>query len=91
MAALKVLVVAMGVAIFAMIALIGVQLAKRFGDAAGEQRTLETQLGLPEGTQILSAVPADGQLALTLRLPDGTTRAAVVDLASGRTLTVVRP
>lgn len=90
MAALKVLVVAMGVAIFAMIALIGVQLAKRFGDAAGE-RTLEAQLGLPEGTQILSAAPADGQLALTLRLPDGSTRAAVVDLATGRTLAVVRP
>ena len=90
MTALKVLVVAMGVAILAMIALIGVQLAKRLGGVATE-RALETQLGLPEGAQILSAVPADGQLALTLRLPDGSTRAAVIDLATGRTLAIVRP
>lgn len=90
MAALKVLVIVMGVAIFAMMALIGVQLAKRFGSAAAE-RTVEAQLGLPAGTTILSAVPADGQLALTLRLPDGSTRAAVVDLATGRTVATVRP
>ena len=91
MAALKLLVIVMGVAIVGMVALIGITIAKRFAAGGAGAPAVEAELGLPPGTVILSAMPADGQLALTLRLPDGTTRAAVVDLASGRTVATVRP
>jgi len=89
MAALKVLVIVLGLAILGMIALIGITVAKRF--SGGGDKPVEATLGLPAGSTILQAVPADGQLAVTARLPDGTTRVTVIDLASGRTLATVRP
>ena len=90
MAALKVLVIVLGLAILGMIALIGITVAKRYSGGGGD-KPVEATLGLPAGSTILQAVPADGQLAVTARLPDGTTRVTVIDLASGRTLATVRP
>ena len=70
--------------------LIGITVAKRFSGGGGD-KPVEATLGLPAGSTILQAMPADGQLAVTARLPDGTTRVTVIDLASGRTLATVRP
>ncbi|BBK31008.1 hypothetical protein EDC65_1552 [Stella humosa] len=91
MTALKALVVGMGLAILGMIVLIGFTAAKRFGGGNDSGPAREYRLGLPAGAAILSAVPGDGQLALTLRLADGATRVTVIDLATGRAIANVTP
>lgn len=82
MAALKVLVVVMGIAIVAMIALIGVTIVNRFSVATGGPS--EIRLGLAPGEAIVGAVPGDGRLAVTVRDGQGAVRVLLLDLASGK-------
>ncbi|MCC7272925.1 MAG: hypothetical protein IT561_09665 [Alphaproteobacteria bacterium] len=90
MAALKALVGVMGVLIVVMIAVIGYTVARRLS-GAGETGPGEVALGLPAGAAIVGAVPGDGRLAVTVRLPDGATRIVVLDLATGRRLATIQP
>ncbi len=90
MAALKVLVVVLGIAIVAMVLVIGVTIAKRFS-APGDGPAADIRLGLPAGADILAAVPGDGRLAVTVRQGDGTTRVVVVDLATGKPTHTIVP
>ncbi len=90
MAALKTLVIVLGLAIVGMVGLIGWAVTKRFAGPAPDG-PLAVSLGLPAGATIIGAVPADGQLAVTFRLADGTVRVTVLDLATGQPVATVGP
>jgi hypothetical protein len=82
MAALKVLVVVMGIAIVGMVGLIGVTIAKRFQLTA--DGPMDVRLGLAAGEAIAGAVPGDDRLAVTVRDGQGGSRVVVLDLATGK-------
>ena len=92
MQALKALVILMGILIVAGIAVIGFTISQRLAKpATGLPDLGEVTLGQPAGTTILSAIPGDGRLAVSVRLPDGATRIVIIDLATGRRLGTVVP
>lgn len=86
MQALKILVVAMGVAILAIIAVIVVALVQRAGERGGAGGFGETTFDLPAGCALAEATAAEGRLVLRLDGPAaaGCQGAVLIDLESGR-------
>lgn len=92
MAALKVLVVVMGVLIVAGVATIIYGLATRLD--LSRPRFADGRLELPAGARIVDMAAAGEKLVLRVALPDARERLIVVDLARGQqvgTLELVRP
>lgn len=87
MAALKVLVVGMGVLIAAGLATVAVTIANRMAAPAPQAGPADAAaLGIPPGAAVLETDLDGGRIALRLRLPDGRTEIHVFDLAGGRRL-----
>jgi hypothetical protein len=87
--ALKVLVIGMGVAILAIIAVIIVTLVQRMsGGPDPEAGFGEVALAVPEGCALAQAAAGEGRLILRLEGPPGRgcQQAVVLDLESGRVL-----
>jgi hypothetical protein len=92
MAALKLLVVAMGVLIVLGIGGLIYGLATRF--EVPRAGAVDGKIALPAGAKVLDMAAAGDRLVLRVALPDATERLLVVDLAHGRqigTLELVRP
>ena len=89
MQALKALVIGMGIAILAIIAVIIVTLVQRM---SGEPEQIagfgEVAVAVPDGCALAQAEAAEGRLILRLEGPPGRgcQQAVVVDLESGRVL-----
>ncbi len=89
MQALKALVIGMGVAILAIVAVIIVTLVQRMnGDPAQSAGFGEVSVAVPVGCALGQAEAADGRLILRLEGPPerGCQQAVVVDLESGQVL-----
>lgn len=87
MAALKVLVVGMGVLIAAGLAVVAVTIADRMAARAPQAGPADAAaLEIPLGAEVLEADLDGGRVALRLRLPDGGTEIHVFDLEGGRRL-----
>ena len=90
--ALKFLVIFMGVLIFAGLAVIALTLVTKVDDegAGGDMETAADSgfgtvtAGLPPGSRVVDMETAGDRLVLNVRLPDGTERILVLDLATGR-------
>ena len=92
MAALKVLVVVMGVLIVAAVAAIVWGLATRLD--LSRPRFADGRLELPAGARVVDMAATGERLVLRVALPDAQERLIVVDLAHGRkvgTLELVHP
>jgi hypothetical protein len=92
MAALKLLVVVMGVLIVVGIGVLVYALAARVDVARAPYA--DAKLALPDGAKVLDMTAAGDRLVLRLALPDASERLLVVDLVRGRqvgTLELVRP
>jgi len=85
-AALKWLVVVMGVLIVAGTVALVVVLVQRVGAPSGESALPPASLGQPAGTRILGVAPAEGRVAVLVARPDGTERVLLVDPRRGRVL-----
>ena len=83
MRALKVLVVVMGLLIVVGVITLAMVIAQRLGSAT-TARISERTLTLPAGGRVIGAAPGDGMLAVTVEMPDGTTRIELFDLSSGK-------
>ena len=46
----------------------------------------ERTVSLPEGGRVIGAAPGDGKLAVTIAMPDGSTRIELFDLSSGKSV-----
>jgi len=94
MQALKFLVIAMGVLIFAGLAVVIVTLGNRMsgGDRAPENGAAPFSahdfnthdIALPAGAELRDATLADGRLVVRLAMPDGVTRLLLFDAEDGR-------
>lgn len=89
MQALKFLVIAMGVLIFAGLAVVIVTLGNRMsgGDRAPENGAAPFSahdIALPAGAELRDATVADGRLVVRLVMPDGVTRLLLFDAEDGR-------
>jgi hypothetical protein len=84
MAALKVLVAAMGVLIVLGVAAIVYGIATRLD--LGRPVALDGRIELPAGGRILDMTASGDRLVLRVALPDASERLIVVDLARGRQL-----
>jgi len=93
MAALKVLVVVMGVLIVGGVGLILYGLATRMDLSRGGQFA-DGRIELPAGGKVLDMTAAGDRLVLRVALPDASERLVVVDLTRGRqlgTMELVKP
>ena len=89
MQALKVLVVVMGIAIFAILAVIVVTVVQRVGGGPAERGGFgELRLAVPEGCTLAQVEAAEGRLLLRLDGPPGRgcQQVVVVDPESGEVL-----
>lgn len=87
MAALKVLVVGMGVLIAAGLATVAVTVANRMAARAPQAGPADAAaLGIPPGAEVLETDLDGDRIALRLRLPGGGTEIHVFDLAGGKRL-----
>jgi hypothetical protein len=94
MAALKVLVVVLGLLIVVGIAAIIYGVATRLDLKSGASAPVAGRIALPAGGKIVDMTAAGDRLVLRVALPDATERLLVVDLAHGRqigALELVRP
>jgi len=94
MAALKVLVVVMGVLIVAGVAVLIYALATRLDVAGANRPAFDGRLVLPPEAKIVDMTAAGDRLVLRIALPDRSERLLVVDLVRGRqigALELVRP
>jgi hypothetical protein len=87
-AALKWLVIVMGVLIVVGTLGLVVAVVQRLG-GAGTEMAAEAHLGQPAGTRILSVAAAEGRLAVLVARPDGE-RVVLVDPRNGRVLGALR-
>jgi Family of unknown function (DUF6476) len=84
MRALKLLVIALGLALVAGLGVLGTAIVWRIHRAPGPPATAaRSRIVLPAGAQIVSAETADGRLVVRSNLPDGGTRLDIFDLATG--------
>jgi hypothetical protein len=83
MAALKLLVVVMGVLIVLGVAAIVYGVATRLGGSSGGIYA-DAKITLPPGGTVLDMTAAGDRLVLRIALPDASQRLLVVDLAHGR-------
>lgn len=90
MAALKVLVVVMGVMLVAGVAVLIVAIAGRVSQkghsSAGPQPFAAAPVDIPSGARIEAMSTGPDRLVLDLMLADGSRQLLVIDLASGRRL-----
>ena len=90
MAALKVLVVVMGVMLVAGVAVLIVAIAGRVSQkgasSAGPQPFAAPPVDIPSGARIEAMSTGPDRLVLDLMLADGSRQLLVIDLASGRRL-----
>ena len=89
MQALKVLVVVMGVAIFAILALIVATVVQRVGGGSAQRDGFgEVRVSVPEGCTLAQVEAAEGRLVLRLDGPPGRgcQQAVVLDPESGEVL-----
>ena len=89
MQALKVLVIVMGIAIFAILAVIIVTVVQRIGAGPSKSEGFgELRLAVPEGCTLAQVEAAEGRLVLRLDGPPGRgcQQAVVLDAESGRVL-----
>jgi len=87
--ALKVLVIVMGLAIFAVIGVIVVTVVQRVGGESSKSEGFgEVSLAVPEGCALAQVEAAEGRLVLRLDGPPerGCQQAVVLDPESGRVL-----
>jgi len=87
--ALKVLVVVMGVAIFAILAVIVVSVIQRVGGGSAKTEGFgELRLAVPEGCTLAEVEAAEGRLVLRLDGPPnrGCQQAVLIDPDSGQVL-----
>jgi len=89
-AALKWLVIVMGVLIVAGTVGLVVLLVQRVGGSAGEAALPPASLGQPAGTRITGLAPAEGRIAVLVTRPDGTERILLVEPRRGRVLGELR-
>lgn len=87
MAALKVLVVAMGVLIVLGVGAIVYGIATRLD--LSKAAAFDGRVELPQGSRILDMTASGDRLVLRVAVPDGGERLIVVDLARGRQLGVL--
>src|SRR5690606_15181153 len=80
---LKVMVVVMGFLIIAGVITLATVITKRLAGHA-EPGFTDRSVALPQGARVVSAIPAEGRLAVHLALPDGSARIEFFDLRSGR-------
>jgi len=85
---LKGLVVVMGILILAGLGVITVTLVGRSSSSGGDAFD-RLSLGLPAGSRVVSSAASGARLALTVRLPDGSERVVIVDMARGKRLGTV--
>lgn len=86
MAALKVLVVGMGVLIAAGLATVAVTIANRMAAPAPQAGPEAAALAIPPGAEVLETDLDGDRIALRLRLAGGKTEIHVFDLAGGKRL-----
>lgn len=86
---LKGLVVVMGILILAGLAVITITLVGRSSSSSGGGAFDGLSLGLPAGSRVVSSAASGARLALTVRLPDGSERVVIVDMARGKRLGTV--
>lgn len=87
MAALKWLVIGMGVLIVAGTVTLVALVVQRAG---GNPSMPPVSLGQPAGTRILSVGSAEGRIAVLVARPDGTERVLLLDARSGRLMGEMR-
>jgi len=91
--ALKILVVVMGVMIFAgvavLIVVIAGRLTPRHAAATSSQPLAAAPIELPAGARIETIGVGSDRLVLDIVLPDGNRQLAIIELATGRRLAAI--
>ncbi|MSO70979.1 MAG: hypothetical protein EXQ88_03045 [Alphaproteobacteria bacterium] len=91
MTTLKVVVIALGVLIVALLAAIIWKIVALAGGAGDRRGFGEMRLGLPAGCRIVEAQSGDGRLVLRIGDGAGCDRVLLVDPVSGRVLGTILP